>query len=480
MKAPGKFKFGEWLPDLPALDNPGLTECKNILKFGHIYEPYFALSGAGFTPGSATAINGARRWTGLYGTAVYVSIVSGGHNKLYVGTGSGSSWGDVTGSAMGTVANPALFAQYNEYVITCNGADITKYVLLSGSYGTTAFAQLTGAYGDAPIAGCVGVINQFVLLGNIPSAAPYAVRWSGINAPLNWPTPLTADAIAQQSGIQYLEPDLGTVRGISQGDQWGLILLDGGLVRAIYNGGSTVFGFDTIYRGKGPISESAWIKVGPLVYFASLAGFYSTDGVNVTPIGRNKVDRYFLFALDTGFPNQVRCGVHWTKRLIYWTFANVGNSGINNEMLIYNIDDGGWTHVFDGVEYFVFGEEPTYSLLGQVEAFENVTHKCGVFNGAIPTAVLTTAEAELNPGGKAFVTGFRPQCGPASAVSVRVGYRDNQGDSVSFSAADTPDAFTGSCNFMIDSRYHRAEISLSGNFAQAIGGEFEAGPSSGI
>lgn len=471
-----KFKFSEWLPDQEALDSPGLIECLNVLRQSQNYGPYLPLSGTGTAV--PQIVSSALRATGLGGSAVYAGASVFGANKLYTGTGAGAaSWTDRTPGGLSTSASSWSFTQYTETVIATNLVDHPQFHVL-GAGGN--FARLTGAYGDAPDAAVVGVIGQSVFLGNLGGIGPYAVQWSGLNAPLNWPTPNSADAIAQQSGRQYLEPDYGLVRGISQGDQWGIILMDGGLVRVSYTGGSTVYGFDTIDRSPGTFGLNAWIKVGPLVYLAGPAGFYATDGTSVVPIGRGKVDEYFLSTFDQSFPGALRAGVHWSKRLVYWTFPRQGNGGTPNEMLIYNIDEKNWTHVLDGVQCFVAGEQASFSANG-VEAFATANMKCGFFVGAAGTATFVTPEIELNPGGKAQVNGVTPQIAGNSnfmTVTVKVGSRDSQGDPATMSASTALTASTGAADFCIDARFHRAQIDITGPFENALGGVFDAQPTS--
>lgn len=466
----GKFKFTEWLPDQEALDSPGLIECLNVLRDSQNYGPYLPLvvSGAAVAQTPLYAL----RANGNGGSIVYV----GGATKLYTGTGSGSgAWTDRTPAGIAGSNNWSI-AQYTETVIATDFVDSPQFHTL-GAGGN--FARLTGAYGNAPNAGIVGVIGQFVMLGNLSGIAPYAVQWSGINAPLNWPPPNSADAIAQQSGRQYLNPSCGTAYGITEGDQWGLILLSGGIVRVTYTGGSTVFGFDTIERAPGVIGPNAWIKVGQLVYYASPAGFYVTDGTSIVPIGRGKTDNYFFAQWDR-IPLTISTGVHWSKRLVYWTFARSGGTGVPSEMLVYNIDEKNWTHVRDGVQLFVRGEEAFFSTVG-VEAFDTVNHKCGVFVGSPGTATFVTQEIELNPGGKAQVNGVTPQIAGNNtfmAITVTIGSRDSQGDAVTNSAATGLTASTGAADFCIDARFHRAQIDITGPFDNALGGVFDAQPTS--
>lgn len=479
MRAPGKFKFAQWSPDQPDLDNPGLIECKNVLPVSRSLVPYKPIIGTGTALPARASFALRAGYAGVGGVYVACSNISGTPTtKLVLGTGAGaSSWTDLTAAGLSAAVGMSWFmSQYNAYVIGTNFFNFPVYQIIgSGSN----FAQLTGAFGPAPRAGVVGIIGQFVMLGSLQDIALNAVIWSGIDQPLNWPTPGSADAIAQQSGLQFLPAEFGAVQYIAQGDQWGLILMGGGIVRATYTGGSTVFQFDTIARGLGPLSGRASIKVGQFVYFVSLAGFYVTDGTTVKPIGEGRVDNYFAANFDRTFTQVLTCGVNYVQHCIYWIFPTPVSSGVPAEALVYNWDEDRWTHVTDGIQLFVLAEEGSATVVGY-EAFDTA-QKCGVFSGTPGTATLITSEAELNPGGKAFATGFRPQIsGSPSSVSVKVGTRNNQNDAVVMSSASTPDAFTGSANFLLDARYHRAEVDIVGNFTQAIGGEFEAVPSSGI
>jgi hypothetical protein len=245
-----------------------------------------------------------------------------------------------------------------------------------------------------------------------------------------------------------------------------------------YTGGSTVFAFDTIYRGPGPLFPGWWLKVGSRVYFASTAGFFMTDGTQVIPIGRDKADQYFLSRLDAGAFTSVQCGVDYINRLIYWTLPKSGDSGAPQEALVYNYEENRWTHVFDTVRVFVRGEESVIAQVG-LQVFGN-NSRVGTLTGTPGTAIFTTQEIRLNPAGKTLMSGLRPQIEGAvlANIAIKVGYRNNQTDAVTTTGAQTADTFTGAANFLIDARYHRAEFDITGAFTKASGGTFDAQPTS--
>lgn len=480
-----KFKFGEWLPDQAELDNEGLTECLNVLRVGGSYVPYQPFVSTSPTVEIGATMRGARRVLQSGGNS-YIVVGTDAHLYYGAGTGTITVWNDITPAGGVTSGNfPRIFTQYEQLVIEAQETRDPVYWDLSAG---GLFTQLTGPFGDAPKAGAIGIIGQFVMLGNLGDAAHQeysAVQWSGIDAPLNWPTPNSADAIAQQSSKQMLDVTLGVVRGISQGDQWGIILLNSGLVRVTYVGGDAVLGFDTIYRGPGPLSANSWLKFGALIYFASTAGFFVTDGVNVTPIGLGKVNQYFIDHVDLHVSDavfNVRCSADWTRRLIYFAWSNSVGGILANELLIYSVDEKSWTHAIESISCFVLGEEG--SLINAnvlLEAFDD-TPRCGRFTGTPGTATLITGETELNPGGTSLVSGVRPQISGTTRdkITISVGARNDQTDEtpVVYTTGGAIDAFTGQSDMIVDARYLRAKFEIQGAYTKAIGGEFDAQPTS--
>ncbi len=468
MSAP-KFKFGEWLPDQADLDNPGVTEAKNVLRISGNYQPYLP-----YTPTAGFAVLpqglpvGGIRIAGVANNSqIYVATTSGVTGNIYQISGP---WTDVTPSGGWNTFNAVSFAQYSDNIFVANGAQNPQFT----TNAVGGFAKLTGPFGDAPVGAILGRIGQFLMVGDLSGGggAAYSVQWSGIDAPFDWPTPNSNDAIAEQSGLQVLDAALNRVLGISQGDQWGLLLCDGGLVRVTYTGGGTVFDFDTIYRAPGPLSQDAWIKVGPLVYYASPAGFFVTDGTTTQSIGRGKVDQYYANRLDTSNLSAVRCGVDFPNRLIYWTLPKKGDNGNPQEMMVYNFEEQKWTHVFDTVRAFISHEDATILQNGMQVLGNN--SRLGLLNGPPGTATLTSPELELNPGGLTMVSGVNPQVSGASQLNVRIASRIALTQALTLTPAISPTPSTGFADILVESHYLRAQMDIVGPFTQALGGEFLA------
>jgi hypothetical protein len=318
------------------------------------------------------------------------------------------------------------------------------------------------------------VIGQFVVLGNLPfAAASYSLQWSGIDSPLSWPTPSSATAIAQQSGRQDLPAEFGSILNIFGGDQYGLVFQPGGITRMTYIGGDDVFQFSQIDKGTGCAFAHGALKVGNLIYFVSLRGFYVTDGVSVIPIGDGIVDHYFLSRYDTSRTSRVCAGVDFANKLIYWTFPTAADSGNPSSALVYNFEEKRWALVVDSIQYFARNTEGKFVSYG-FEAFGN-DNRLGRFTGTPGTAILTTPEIEPNPGGFSRINGIKGLVDvTTNALTVALGTRNDLGSSVTYTSETTANSRTGFADFRSEARYHRARLTISGTFNAAQGIEYLA------
>lgn len=466
MSADGAITFKDWLPDQPDLNNPGLTQAQNTLPVSGSFMSYAPLATSGNTAGGT--VQNALRVTGEGGDYVYVGVAGISDGKLMLGAGSAGSWTNLSAATMSPTGTWDL-AQYEEGVIATNGVDLPIYHTL----GSASFATTLGSTsGTAPAARHVGIVGQFVVLGQLSlSATPYAVRWSGIDQPLSWPTPNSSTAIAQQSGQQNLDPQLGNVNGIFGGDQFGVILQAGGVTRMTYVGGSVVFQFDQIDRGSGCPYQNGAIKVGGLVYFASQRGFCVTDGVSVKPIGSGMVDDYFRARVASSFLASVIAGADYAHKLIYWTFSTNADAGNPSSALVYNYEENRWALIVDTVRFYVRGSSSQYLTYG-FEAFGN-DNKLGRFTGTPGNAIFASAEMEPNPGGFSRVKGIKPLVDQAN-ITIAMGTRNDRTSAVSYTSEVTPNTRSGFSDFRSEARYHRARLTIAGTFNAAQGLEYQA------
>lgn len=495
--ADGKVAFGDWLPDLPVLDNPGLTEAKNVIPTDATYKPYLPLAGTGDAladrpQGAASALDSTNS----------AFLYAGTVDALYVR--SGSSWTDKTPSAYSTVTTDYWrFAQFDSTLIATNYTDVPQSIEV-GSGSDFADLALTGT---APKARQAGVIGRFLILGDTVDGTngtvPNRIQWPAIDDPTNWPTPGGATALSVQSGEQFMNANYGPVQSIVGGEQFGVILQRSGITRASYIGGNVVFQFDNIEKNRGVLCPNATIQVGKLIYFIAADGFYVTDGVTVVPIGSRKVDNHFSDSFDSAYPERVYSAVDFANKILMFAYPGTTNTaGRPNRILMYNYEEHRWARAEDECEVLILGLTTVTSLDDLDDLFASIDlvtpsldspywkggtnivmafdsdNKAGAFSGAAGTAIIDGQEAELHPGLYTRVQGIKPLViGTSPVMTVSLGRRDDLGTTVSYSTAVSPTARTGFCDFDLEARYNRSRLSIVGAFQSAMGVEYQAVPS---
>jgi hypothetical protein len=471
--ADGKIVFGEWLPDQGDLDNPGLTEAKNVLPREGTYKPFEPLS----TGGNALSAR-------PYGGIVLYNPVSNA-TYLYAGTQQAlwrqlyalGTWTDVKSGAYSASTEAWEFVYQSDFVIATNYYDVPQKATL----GTGNFSALAGGGTTAPNARRVGKIGQFVLLGDLDDAGtkyPHAVQWPGIDDPEDWQTPGTAAAIAVQAGRQYLDPEWGAVTAIVGGDQFGIAAQTGGLTRLTYQGGNEVFQFDKIAGAQGCVYPHSIVENNGLWYYIAKSGFCVTDGSRAELIGDKKVDQYFWQGSNQGAEiERVYAGIDPWRKLIYWLYQ--GTLGATpTKILAYNYKDNRFTRCDQTAELLLsVAQGENTSLVGtQIVSFDT-SHKRGKFNGTPGTAIITSQEAEFTLGSNTFISGVKPLITGSPTITVALGTRELQSASVAYTSEVTPTSRTGVADFRSEARYARARVTLAGTFEKASGIEYQTEPS---
>lgn len=492
----GRIMFGEWLPDLPYYENPGIVEAKNCLP---VEGSYAEFTGA-LTSDDALA---------AAPVGAYATVDDAGDPEIYAGTTTnlyekvGSSWTNRTTGSYTTSANDYWrFAQFDSYVVATNYADVPQRKTIGASANFAALAST----GTAPNARQIGVINRFVMLGDIDdgTAYPHAVQWPAINDPTNWPTPNTSDARAVQSGRQYLNAGHGAVTGIGSGQFWGLIFQKRAVTRVTYIGGDAVFQFDTFEEQRGCWAPQSLVRVGNLFFFLAHDGWCVTDGQSVVPIGDGKINRWFYSRVDTARLKDITVGVDWTSKCIIWNFpSSAASSGTTDLILACNFASPkrpfSWAE--ETVQLLLQSYTQSYTLEQLDNLFSSIdemtisldspvwqggtptlmlfqSNTLGTLSGASKDATFETAEIEGNPFGFTFVRGIRPLVtGNPTSITAQVGTRNNQdNEGRSFSSIVSRTARTGVCDFRTTGRFITTRVNISGGFDRAMGLGFDVVP----
>ena len=246
-------------------------------------------------------------------------------------------------AATGTVIAPDYtsiyrwqFIQFGNYAIATNGSEKVQY------YDVNASSYFGDLAATAPVAKFVTAVRDFVVCANIGGGTnPAKVQWSDINAPNDW----TAGG-ASQSDFQEL-PDGGDITQIV-GGEFGIVFLEKAIVRMTYIGSPLFFQFDTISRNVGCIEGGSVAQYSGVTYFLADDGFYSCNGQQVTPIGAEKIDRFFFNNANIADIDTISSSIDPERNLVIWNYTNTSG---DRELLIYNFQTQKWSSADTDVDY---------------------------------------------------------------------------------------------------------------------------------
>lgn len=355
------------------------------------------------------------------------------------------------------------FQVFGNCLDATNGVDVMQTIDIT--VGTNFAALDTVSTDLVPIPKVLGVIRDFLVAGNTidtnNGTVPYRLQWSALANDNQWPVPDTQNAFAAQAGAQTLYSEYGPIQAISDNEFFGLIFQTTGIVRAEYVGGSTVFNFYTYEKKRGAIGQNAVVRVGNNYYFCSPDGFFVTDGTSVTPIGYEKVDRWFFANANAGALATVCAAADTRNKLVYFAFQS-GGSGLDS-LLIYNYEEQNWTHASQSADFI-------YTAVNASEwipaGFTN-THAHGFFTGSVGTSTLTTQDFALNPGGRALISMVRPLTDGSPTAAV--GSRTTLESSPVWSAYTALSARSGVAGLRSEGLFHEVSIQNSAAFINCVG-----------
>ncbi len=481
-----EVEFGEWLPDLPDYKNPGSTVITNVLPATNAYEPF---------PGSVVYSSAlTARAQGAFGckeTGGSTVNFAGDATKLYKRTAATfSDVSKVGGYTTGTDER-WYFAKYGERVMATNYTDdIQSFVLGSSSVFANVSADVT-----RPKARYITVLRDFVLVGNTYDSGdgivPHRVRWSGIGDPTSWTvSPVT------QSDYNDLNATRGWVQQVV-GGEYGVVFQERAISRMIYVGSPDIFQFDEVEADRGTPAPGSVIKFGSNVGYLDRSGFYIFNGNQSVPIGAGKIDKTFWAEVDENYLSRITAAHYPTQQIILWAYPATGNvGGRSNRILAYCYSQAAtkrWALV-DSVDIeMLFNTFADGYTLEDLDAFSSSidalsfsldsrvwtgnspmlagfdsSHRQINYSGDAMDATLETTEAQLYPSNRARVSLIRPIVDGSGTVTMKAGSRNLQSESVTWGASTSVNT-TGNCPVRSNGRYHRARVSITGGFNQAIG-----------
>lgn len=471
------IRVGEWLPDIPDLENPGALEALNVVpKSAVSYGPWR------LPVNVSNALD--ERALGAFSGADYqgnVFTFAGDAGKLY--RYSGNTYTDVSkvggySTAPGYVEVTSRawnFQQFNNIAFTTNFSDpIQKWVM-----GTDSIFADAGT--TIPKGRFLSVVGQFLVVGNtedtFDGAVALRVWWSPIGNPLNddWGnTDLQSDLRTLPKGIR--------ITGLA-GGQYGVIFTETTRYVMTYAGPPTIFSIDEIEGDThGCIAPGSLVQAAGSIFYLSGDGFQRMSGSQAVPIGQDKVDETFFAELDRSNLGRIVATVDLVRQLYIVAYPGEGStSGRPNKLLIYNYYLNRWSKAEAGVQIIesLRSESLTVEALGAIYTFTddvpgltdspqwsggtdylacfNSTNEMCSFTGVNAAATVDTTEITGDLGGKFVARRVRPLT-DSSSVTVRLGSRNFQDETPVFTGQVPRHPATGLCKFRSKARYHRARI----------------------
>lgn len=466
--------FGEFLPDLSALGNPGATHAQNVVPHEGTYKqfPTLAVDSNALTAYARGAISSQD-------SSANVVMHAGDATKLY--RYASGTWTDKSGATYTNATDDYWsFIKWGEYTIATNFADVIQIGPLDGG---SNFSDLGGS---PPKARHIGIVRGFIVIGNL-STAVGRVQWSGQEQETSWGT-----NPATQADFQDLVGDGGRIQAVTSGDV-GLILMERSIWTMEYIGPPLVFRFTEVETELGTPAPRSVVRYGASVYYLSQSGFQRYDiGRGSVPIGDKKIDLWFLERVNKGDYYRITGAVDVANAKIVWSYPN-GASG-PDELLIYDWKTSQWSYAVLDTELVFEGLSPGYTL-EELDAINSsidalpasldsdlwkggtlglygfdTAHKSGNFTGAALTARIETAEIASEDGSVMFCNGVRPLVqGSTATNTVYLASRNTLTSDHSYSSGVVQNSTTGEHDLRENSRYFRFRVDIAGGFDHAMG-----------
>lgn len=460
--------FAEWAPDAPDLGDTA-REASGVIPEKKGYRPFKSL--ATVSDALDDRAQGAAWFRSSDGAT---SNFAGDASKLYL-LQDDNTWSDVSRLSGGAYTTDAsgkwCFEQFGDTAYATNGVDDLQ------SFDLAAGGNWAAASGSPPVGKYIGVAHdRFLVLANLADH-PNRVAWSGDNNAGTWAT--SATTLADQQDM----PNGGDITGFF-GGVGSVIFQEAAIRHMVFEGSPTVFRFDKIATDLGNSVPNAVAGYGNLSFFCHRSGFYMVvDGQQITPIGKDKVDRWFWGSVSQ--TNMFRCSAAVDPvNSLYLISFPTGDDGQPTEILIYNWRADRWSHVPVSCEMIyagavqrswtledldIFGtlEDVPYSLDSSywvgvrqllLAGFAN-DHTSGTFSGANAATQIDTHEFQPIPGRRSRIISARPLIDGGSP-QLAVGTRAAQQGVVNWTSARSMTS-GGLVPLRAEGRYVRFRATLS-------------------
>jgi len=459
--------LAEWRPDIALLDVQFSADVENVFVGANSYLPIPSLlpfAGGTPLPGPCVGLFSARTSDGVW--------------QIYAGTRTGlfkygiGGWIDVSRTTGGAYNVPVgelwSFAQFGDHLVAVQIGDVPQEINIKTGTNFIALA------GSPPIAHKVSQVGDFLVLSGLLSNQRKII-WCGINDIYMW-------TVGTNLCDEQEFPDGGIVQGVA-GGEIGYVVQDRAirLMQFLPGDTATIFSFTRVVQDRGSISEFGYTTIANVLYFLAEDGFYGLSGSQLTPIGNEKVNEWFLANTDPGRRNVVQA-ITANKPWVAWA-THSGSSPQQYDMVIlYNWALDRWARMTEfaqmwatmasaGLDLDTDGTEPgDADLDSNAQPLDSFLYEAGrplvcavdingflcALAGPNLQATLESAEMHLVPGQRAFVDEVYPLI-DAPDVVISVGTRERLQDDRVWTPPQSLEV-TGSATVQTSSRLHRFKM----------------------
>lgn len=394
-------------------------------------------------------------------------LIAGTQTNLYRLTGM--TWTLISGpSAPYSVpdADRWQFARYGNRLIATALGRPPQY--LDVDLGAN-FADLP----NAPEAKYVCVAGDFVVFAYLVNL-PYTLQWSGINDSEFW-------TVGERGSDIQLFPDGDEITGIF-GTPLGAAVFQRNTMREMaFNPASGyTFTISVAHPTRGSLAPLSIVQVGPGDFiFLCTDGFFRGWGTNVTPIGVERVDKWFFGSIDVDDLSIVRGVADPFEKITWFQYPNTDG---DYTLLGYKwsldrwctADNAGVTELvsivtqaatIDSIAETIDSVDiPIDSRLfaGGAPIFAGFTtdNILAIFDGAPRAATLATAEIELFAPKRAYIDEARVYVDTID-LTVSVGARDYLGGPQTFTTPSAPNTDNGLAPIGLDTRLAQFVVTIA-------------------
>jgi hypothetical protein len=463
-------EFGEWRPDVALLDTQFAADVENVFAGVNSYLPFPSLRAlSNFAlPAPARGLFSARTTTGEW------RIYAGTATRLYRYSSS-LGWVDISRATGGDyhlrTDDLWMFEQSGDHIVAVNANDPPQWAVISTG---AAFEALPG---NPPNATNVRQMGDFLFLSGLAEPNQRQIIWSAINDITNWEIGLNLCDLQEF-------PDGGPVQGVA-GAEIGYVVQERAVRTLQFLPGDVtfIFNFSRVLHDRGSISKYGFASLGNVLYFVSEDGFYSLTGQQVTPIGSDKVNQWWLDNSDISRRNVVHCIVPINKPRVVWVYEASSASPRYDRQIIFDWSNGRWARASVEADVFAMiaslgidldtddpSDLPNDTLLDSTSpGLDSFAYqggrpligaigpdgKLGTLTGPNMQAMMETAEVHLAPGGRAFISDvYVIDDAGGGAGTIAAGTRERLGDAPVFQA-NAQIEITGSAASYTSGRLHR-------------------------